>query len=83
MIEIVRTISEEEVVANASKCLRICCRDDHNLDVLVKKRKDIANVLIETLNVHAYSDAISQEVLSVIIKQHIFNCFVVGSEKLL
>jgi hypothetical protein len=59
MIEIVRVINEEEVVANASKCLRICCRDDHNLDVLVKKRKDIANVLIETLNMHAYSDAIS------------------------
>jgi hypothetical protein len=65
MIEIVRTINDEEMVANACKCIRIACRDDHNLDALVKRRKDIANVLIETLNVHAYSDAISQEILSV------------------
>lgn len=65
MIEIVRTISDEEMVANGCKCIRISCRDDMNLDVLVKKRKDIANVLIETLNMHAYSDAISQEILSV------------------
>jgi hypothetical protein len=65
MIEIVRTIADEEMVANGCKCIRISCRDDMNLDVLVKKRKDIANVLIETLNVHAYSDAISQEILSV------------------
>ncbi len=39
-----------------------------NLDIVVKKRKDMANVLIETLNIHAYSDAISQEILSVRIK---------------
>jgi hypothetical protein len=64
MIEIVRVISDEEIVANACKCLRICLRDDQNLDVVVKKRKDIANILIETINAHAYSDAICQEVLS-------------------
>jgi hypothetical protein len=65
MIEIIRVISDEEIVANACKCLRICCRDDQNLDAVVKKRKDIANILIETINAHAYSDAISQEILSV------------------
>ena len=64
MIEIVRVIGDEEIVANACKCLRICLRDDQNLDVVVKKRKDIANILIETINAHAYSDAISQEILS-------------------
>ena len=65
MIEIVRTIQDEEMVANGCKCIRITCRDDQNIDVLVKKRKDIGNVLVETLNMHAYSDAISQEILSV------------------
>ena len=64
MIEIVRVIGDEEIVANACKCLRICLRDDQNLDQVVKKRKDIANILIETINAHAYSDAISQEILS-------------------
>ena len=39
---------------------------------MVKKRKDIANVLIETINVHAYSDAISQEILSVRSEKIIF-----------
>jgi hypothetical protein len=34
------------------------------LDAVVKRSKVIANILIETLNVHAYSDAISQEILS-------------------
>lgn len=63
MIEILRVVNDEEIVANASKCLRICLRDDHNMDVVVKKRKDIGNILIETINQHAYSDAISQEIL--------------------
>ena len=79
MIEIVRTINDEEMVANACKCIRIACRDDHNLDALVKRRKDIANVLIETLNVHAYSDAISQEILSVR-PYNIDLCFVGSSQ---
>ena len=69
IIEILRVINDEEIVANACKCLRICCRDDMNLDIVVKKRKDMANVLIETLNIHAYSDAISQEILSVRINE--------------
>jgi hypothetical protein len=28
MIEILRVIGDEEIVANACKCLRICLRDD-------------------------------------------------------
>jgi hypothetical protein len=64
MIEILRVIQDEEIVANGCKCLRICCRDDQNLDAVVKRRKDIGNILIETINMHAYSDAISQEILS-------------------
>jgi hypothetical protein len=59
MIEILRVIGDEEILANTSKIIRLCLTDDQNLDQLVKKRKDIGNILIETLNMHAYSEAIS------------------------
>lgn len=65
IIEIMRRVKDEEILANACKCLRICLRDDPNIDYMVKRRKDIGNIMIETLKVHEYSEAISQEILSV------------------
>ena len=59
IIETLRNVKDEEILANACKCIRICLRDDHNIEVLLMKRKDIANILIETLNIHEYSEAIS------------------------
>jgi len=46
---IYRTVREEEILANACKSIRICMREEVNLEYLVKKRKDIGNVLLETL----------------------------------
>jgi hypothetical protein len=63
MIEVIRVIGDEEIVANSCKILRLCLVDDQNLDLVVKKRKDIGNILIEVLNVHAYSEAVSHEIL--------------------
>jgi len=76
MIEILRVIQDEEIEANGCKCIHICYRDDQDLDAVVKRRKNIGNILIETINMHAYSDAISQEILSVrkSVSKFIFIC---------
>ncbi|CDW73709.1 UNKNOWN [Stylonychia lemnae] len=60
------TVRDEEILANACKIFRICMREEQNLEFVVTKRKDIGNILVETLQSHQYSEAISQEVLSVI-----------------
>eukprot|EP00347_Sterkiella_histriomuscorum_P022366 403330738 len=49
MIQILRVVRDEEILANVSKSFRICLRDDQNMDYVVAKRKDIGNILIETL----------------------------------
>ena len=64
MVQVLRSVEDEEIVANVCKMIRICLRDDSNMEVIVKHWKDVGNILIETLKQHAYSDAISMEVLS-------------------
>ena len=64
LVQILRKVKDEEILANACKCVRICLRDDSNLDMVVQKYKDLANILIEGLHEHGYSDAICQEILS-------------------
>jgi hypothetical protein len=37
LINILRTVRDEEIVANACKCIRISMREEANLDLIVKK----------------------------------------------
>jgi hypothetical protein len=46
------------MLANACKSIRICLREEKNLDYIVKRKNDIGNILLETLKFHEYSDAI-------------------------
>ena len=64
-VNILRMVRDEEILANACKCFRITMREDANLEFVVSQRKDIANIMIEALKNHEYSEAITQEVLSV------------------
>lgn len=52
-------MKDEEILANACKSIRICLREDSNLEYIVKTKKDVGNILLETLGQHDYSDAIS------------------------
>ena len=57
-VVILRNVKDEEIIANACKSIRICLRDDNNLDYVVKYKKDFGNILLETLKEHDYSEAI-------------------------
>ena len=62
LLELQRTVRDEEIVANVSKMIRISVKDDSNLEACVRANKDLGNFQIECLRKHAYSDAISLEV---------------------
>ena len=49
MVQVLRSVEDEEIVANVCKMIRICLRDDSNMEVIVKHWKDVGNILIETL----------------------------------
>jgi hypothetical protein len=43
LLEVQRTVKDEEIVANVSKMIRIGFKDDANLEACVIKNKDIGN----------------------------------------
>lgn len=62
VLELQRTVRDEEIVANVSKIVRISVKDEANLEACGRANKDLGNFQIECLRKHAYSDAISLEV---------------------
>ncbi|CAI2387155.1 unnamed protein product [Moneuplotes crassus] len=60
---VLKYINDQEILANTSKCLRLCCKNEQNIMVVKKDCKDFPNILVDTLHKNAYSLIIFQEIL--------------------
>lgn len=56
-MNLINILKDEEIVANGCKCIRICLREDKNLEYISKQTDgELVNSLIELLPKHILSE---------------------------
>ena len=64
ILQFIRTIRDEEIMANSAKIVRIILRLDNCYDRMVQKHTDLGNLLLETVPLFQFSEVVLTELVA-------------------
>ncbi|CAI2386302.1 unnamed protein product [Moneuplotes crassus] len=60
---VLKYVNDQEILANASKCIRLCCKNKANIKQIQEDCSDLPNILVDTIIKNVESLVITHEVL--------------------
>ena len=64
ILAFIKTIRDEEIIANSAKIVRIILRQDNCYDRMISKHTDLGNILLETIPLFQFSEVVLTEIIA-------------------
>jgi hypothetical protein len=60
---VLKYVNDQEILANSSKCIRLCCKNENDINTVKADCKDLPNILVDSIQSYGYSLIVIQEIV--------------------